>query len=176
LAEIEHIQLFTQAAGKRIIDKSGPLDNPADRDHCLQYAVAVALLKGDLQAEDYSDEVAQDPAIDALRVKMEVLEDTQFSRDYLDPDKRAIANRIEVRMGDGRVFSREQAYPLGHPRRREKALPLLLCKFGAAAADVVGLQGAYSLMGTLLDPEQLDAMSVSDFMALLVTQAAPQGG
>lgn len=176
LAEIAHIQLFTQAAGQRIIDKSGPLDNPADRDHCLQYAVAVALLKGDLQADDYSDSAGMDPRIDVLRDKMGVLEDPQFSRDYLDRNKRAIANRIEVRMGDGRVFSHEQAYPLGHPRRREEAMPLLLCKFEEAAADVLGMKEAHSLMRTLLDAEQLDDMPVSNFMALLVPQAAPQGG
>jgi len=168
LEEIEHVCLFTQSAGKRIIDKTGPLDNPADRDHCLQYAVAVALSKGDLEAQDYSDASAQNPVIDALRDKMEVLEFSQFSQDYLDPGKRAIANRIEIKMKDGSEFVRELAYPLGHPRRREEAMPLLLCKFEEAASDVLGMQQAHSLMRTVLDPAQLDAMPVKNFMGLLI--------
>lgn len=168
--EIEHIRLFTQAAGKRIIDKSGPLDNPADRDHCLQYAVAVALLNGELEAADYSDAAAREPRIDALRDKMQVQEEPQFSRDYLDPEKRAIANRIEVSLHDGTVLSQQQDYPLGHPKRREEAMPLLLEKFAKAAICVMDIHRAQDLMSCVLDPEQLDAMPVKDFMALLVSE------
>ncbi|MEH6358703.1 MAG: bifunctional 2-methylcitrate dehydratase/aconitate hydratase [Pseudomonadales bacterium] len=170
LDKIAHIKLFTQAAGKRIIDKRGLLDNPADRDHCLQYAVAVALLKGDLQASDYADVAAADPRIDDLRDKITVFEDPQFSDDYMDPEKRAIANRVEITLKDGREFIREQAYPLGHPRRREEAMPLLLRKFEDSAIAVLGAESAVRLKGVMLDSQQLDVMSVEDFMALLIPQ------
>jgi len=170
LDKIAHIRLFTQAAAKRIIDKSGPLNNPADRDHCLQYAVAVALLNGRLQASDYSDAVAKDKRIDDLRDKMKVFEEPQFSEDYRDPGKRAIANRVEITLTDGREFVREQTFPLGHPRRREEAMPLLLNKFEEAATAVLGARAADRLQGVILAPQQLDAMSVADFMALLIPQ------
>lgn len=170
LADIEQITIYTQAAGKRIIDKSGVLTNPADRDHCLQYAVAVALLTGDLQASDYSDDAAADVRIDQLREKMTVLEDQHYSHAYLDPAQRAIGNRIEVRLRDGTQCVQEQLYPLGHPRRRQEALPLLLAKFNSAVAARLGERKAQMLQHLLQDGERLAAMAVADFMALLVAQ------
>ena len=120
----------------------------------------MALIKGTLATSDYSDAAAQDPAIDLLRSKMEVREDADFSRDYLDPNKRAIANRIEISMKDGLEIVHEQAYPLGHPRRREEAKPLLMCKFEEAASGILGLQNAQTLMSIVLNPQRLDSMSV----------------
>jgi len=102
LADIERIVIETQESGRRIIDKSGPLDNPADRDHCIQYMVAVPLIFGRLTASDYEDEVASDPRIDALRGKMEVAENKQFTIDYLDPAKRSIGNSVQVFFADAR--------------------------------------------------------------------------
>ena len=123
-----HLQ--TQEAGVRIIDKVGAVDTPADRDHCLQYMVAIPLILGRLTTDDYEDEVAAVPRIDSLRNAMEVTENTQFSRDYLDPDKRAIANAIQIFFKDGSATERvEVAYPIGHPRRRADGIPLLRQKF-----------------------------------------------
>ena len=119
----------------RIIDKRGPLHNPADRDHCIQYMVAVGLLEGTLSAEHYGDEYAGDPRIDRLREKMEVVEDPRYSRDYLDPSKRSIANAVQVFFTDGSTTPRvEVEYPLGHRRRRAEAMPQLEQKFQASAA------------------------------------------
>lgn len=168
LDEVEEIRISTQAAGKRIIDKSGSLDNPADRDHCLQYAVAVALLKGSLVTGDYSDEAAQDERIEELRGKMQVCEDAQYSQDYLDPNKRAIPNRVEVVMRGGELLTEEIAFPLGHPKRRAEALPLLLKKFRKAVTPVLGPERAQQLRTLILEGAGLESMSVADFMALLV--------
>ena len=130
LEEIDRIEIETQEAGARIIDKTGPLDNPADRDHCIQYMVAVPLIKGTLTAEDYEDEVAQDPRIDQLRERMHVKENPAFTRDYFDPAKRAIPNAVRVLFKDGSSTPRfEVAYPLGHRRRRSEGIPLLIEKF-----------------------------------------------
>lgn len=166
--EVEKIRIFTQEAGKRIIDKSGPLNNPADRDHCLQYAVAVGLLKGRLVPEDYSDDEAQDERIDELRGKMQVNEDAQYSQDYLDPGKRAIANRVEVVMCDGTLLSESIHYPLGHPKRRAEALPALLKKFRKAVSSGLGPERAQQLRTLILEGSGLESMPVADFMALLV--------
>ena len=130
LEDIERIVIETQEAGSRIIDKTGPLDNPADRDHCIQYMVAVPLIHGRLTARDYEDEIAQDPRIDALREKMEVRENPGFTVDYMDPDKRAIGNAIQVHFKDGGSTARvEVPYPIGHRRRRSEGVPLLQEKF-----------------------------------------------
>lgn len=127
---IESVTISTQESAVRIIDKTGPLNNPADRDHCLQYIVAVALLHGDLKAEHYEREFAADPRIDLLREKMQVAEDPRFTRDYLDPHKRSIGNRLEVTFKDGtRLPPVEIEYPIGHRRRRDEAYPLLIDKF-----------------------------------------------
>ena len=125
LEEIDKIVIETQESGVRIIDKTGPLNNPADRDHCIQYMVAVPLLKGNLTAEDYEDDVASDPRIDALRAKMEVKEHKRFTQDYLDPNKRSIGNALQVFFKDGTKTDRvEVDYPIGHRRRRGEGYSL----------------------------------------------------
>lgn len=129
LDEIKSVHLVTQSSGFKIINKEGELHNPADRDHCLQYMVAVALLEGKLTAQSYADETAKKPEIDKLRAKMTCSEDDTFSRDYLDPTKRSIANRVEVTLEDGTKFEEEIHYPVGHKRRRDEGIPLLLAKF-----------------------------------------------
>jgi 2-methylcitrate dehydratase len=130
---IERIELKTQESGVRIISKDGPLHNPADRDHCLQYMVAVPLIFGRLTAGDYEDEVAADARIDALREKMTVAEDPRYTKDYLDPDKRAIGNAVQVFFNDGSHTDKiEVEYPIGHRRRRAEGIPLLEAKFLSA--------------------------------------------
>jgi len=129
LEDIEAILIETQESGDRIINKTGPLDNPADRDHCLQYMVAVPLIKGSLEAGDYEDAVAADPRIDALREKMTVRENERFTREYLEPDKRAIGNAITLGFRDGSTLTESVDYPVGHRRRREEGIPLLIEKF-----------------------------------------------
>ena len=135
LEDIERIEIGTQESAVRIIDKKGPLHNPADRDHCLQYMTAIGLIFGELKAEHYGEAVAKDIRIDALRGKMKVVEVPAFTRDYLDPDKRSIANAVQVFFKDGTATSRvEVEYPLGHRRRRKEAEPVLLEKFRGASA------------------------------------------
>ncbi len=168
LHEIEHIELATQASALRIIDKKGPLRNPADRDHCLQYAVAVALLFGELGSRHYEDEVARDPRIDRLRDKMEVVEDPTYSRDYLDPDKRAIGNRITIQFSDGGTVQCAIDYPLGHPRRRKEALPLVIEKFRANLAGRFSRQWIDDMVQLLTDRQRLEGMPVRRFMELWV--------
>lgn len=129
-ADIRTITIRTHEAAIRIIDKKGPLNNPADRDHCIQYMVAVPLLFGKLTAEDYEDAVANDPRIDVLRAKINCVETVQFTVDYHDPEKRAIANAITVVLNDGTILPEvEVAYPIGHPRRRAEGIPKLLDKY-----------------------------------------------
>jgi 2-methylcitrate dehydratase len=163
--DIARVTLVTQESAVRIIDKRGPLHNPADRDHCIQYMVAVALLKGDLAAEDYEDHAAADPRIDALRAKMEVVERPSFSRDYLDPDKRSIANAIEIEFQDGSRSERiEVEYPLGHRRRRDEARPILFQKFRANASKRLTDGTVARIVGWFQDPACLDAMSVTELV------------
>ena len=142
LDQIERIELETQQAGIRIIDKTGPLANYADRDHCLQYMVAVPLIFGRLTADDYTDAVANDPRIDALRDKMVVRENPQFTQDYFDPEKRYIGNSVQVFFKDGAATEKISInYPIGHRRRRAEGIPLLMAKFDAAIrAQAAGRQ------------------------------------
>lgn len=134
LDEIERVEIGTQESAVRIIDKKGPLHNPADRDHCLQYMTAIGLIFGELKAEHYGEAVAKDIRIDALRGKMKVIEVPAFTRDYLDPEKRSIANSVQVFFNNGTATARvEVEYPLGHRRRRNEAEPVLLEKFRGAA-------------------------------------------
>lgn len=168
LDEIESITIETQESGKRIIDKTGPLDNPADRDHCLQYMVAVPLAKGSLTADDYEDEVARDPRIDALRAKMVVTENEEFTRDYLDPDKRSIGNSVQVHFKDGTSTEKVRVdYPVGHRRRRAEGIPLLLEKFEKNLRGKIPAREADTLLEICKDFEKLNALSVVDFMTLL---------
>ncbi len=128
--EISSVEITTQESAVRIIDKTGPLHNPADRDHCLQYMVAIGLLFGKLDAQDYEDDVAADPRVDRLRALMQVREDPQYTRDYLDPEKRSIANSVQVQFSDGERSDKVCVeYPVGHRRRRTEGIPLLLSKF-----------------------------------------------
>src|ERR1700732_842626 len=127
IADISKITLRTQESAIRIIDKKGPLANPADRDHCIQYMVAVPLIPGGLTAADYEDDIANDPRIDRLRDRMVCVEGKQFSRDYLDPDKRSIANAITIEFKDGSKLKEVVVeYPIGHRRRRKEGMPVLI--------------------------------------------------
>jgi len=169
LGDIERIVIETQEPGVRIIDKTGPLDNPADRDHCIQYMVAVPLIHGRLTAADYEDDVAAEPLIDALRDKMEVTENEAFTRDYFDPAKRYIGNAIQVFFADGSSTERVAVdYPIGHRQRRDEGIPVLKKKFADSVAG--GLQpGQWQALAALCaDRGELAATPVDDFMALLV--------
>lgn len=169
LDEIESVVIETQEAGARIIDKTGPLDNPADRDHCLQYMVAVPLIFGRLDAKDYDDEVAADPRIDSLRAKMIVRENPQFTRDYIAADKRAIPNAVHIHFRGGSKSERiEVLYPIGHRRRRIEGIPLLLDKFRKNAATVLPPARVAQLQTLIGDGRSLDKMSVASLMDLLV--------
>jgi 2-methylcitrate dehydratase len=168
LDDIARIVIETQESGQRIIDKTGPLGNPADRDHCLQYMVAVPLLKGSLTAEDYEDAVAADPRLDVLRGKMVVVEDTDFTRDYLDPSKRSIGNAVQVFFHDGTTTERVAVeYPVGHRRRRQEGVPLLLAKFERALRGRFPASQADELLMLCHDRAQLEATPVQDLMAQL---------
>jgi len=168
LDDIAKIVIETQESGKRIIDKTGPLDNPADRDHCIQYMVAIPLLKGSLTAEDYEDSVAADPRVDALRAKMEVVENTGFTRDYLDPAKRSIGNSVQVFFRDGSATEKVVVeYPVGHRRRREEGIPLLLEKFENALRAHFPVTQAEAILTLCQDRPGLEAASVKQFMDLL---------
>jgi 2-methylcitrate dehydratase len=169
LADIERIAIETQEPGVRIIDKTGPLANPADRDHCIQYMVAVPLLLGRLTAADYEDEVAADPRIDQLRAKMSVTENAQFTREYYDPAQRHIGNALQVFFRDGSSTQRVQVdYPVGHRKRRAEGLPLMREKFVQSAAALYPKRQLPPIQELFADPKRLDAMPVQQFMAALV--------
>jgi 2-methylcitrate dehydratase len=172
LADIERIVIETQESGKRIIDKVGPLANPADRDHCLQYMVAVALRRGNLTADDYEEAGAADPWLDRLRAKMEVVENPAFSRDYLDPQKRSIGNAVQVFFRDGSATSRVAVeYPIGHRRRRHEGVPLLLEKFARNLRGGLPAAQADAVSKLCADSARLQATPVDEFMGLLRVSA-----
>ena len=155
----------------RIISKTGPLHNPADRDHCLQYMCAVGLLFGELVAAHYEDSAAADPRIDALRDKMEVAEHPPYSRDYLDPDKRSIANAVQVFFNNGDSTDKvEIEYPLGHRRRREESIPVLQKKFDGAAAEVFSAKRRETIAAAFADSPTLRAMPFCQFADLLAAE------
>jgi 2-methylcitrate dehydratase len=167
--DIAAITIRTQEAAMRIIDKTGPLANPADRDHCIQYMVAMPLIFGRLTAKDYEDDVAADPRIDALREKMTCVEDLQFTRDYLDPAKRSIANGITLRFADGTILPEAVIeYPIGHKRRRAEGLPLLVEKFRTNLARRLTPERQRAILDVSLDAARLEAMSVNDYVDLYV--------
>lgn len=169
LHDVERVVIETQEPGVRIIDKTGPLDNPADRDHCIQYMTAVPLIFGRLTASDYEDEVARDPRIDALRAKMQVRENPDFTRDYYDPDKRFIGNAVQVEFKDGSKTERiEVSVPIGHRRRRDEGLPLLEEKFRASLSGKLALAPFAQLRDICGDGAKLQATAVEHFMSLLV--------
>ncbi|MBW7924329.1 MAG: bifunctional 2-methylcitrate dehydratase/aconitate hydratase [Burkholderiaceae bacterium] len=167
--DIAKITIRTHESAIRIIDKKGPLDNPADRDHCIQYMVAVPLIFGRLTAADYEDSVAADPRIDALRAKMSCVEDGQFTRDYLDPEKRSIANGITIEFVDGRRLPEVVVeYPVGHRRRRAEGLPLLVEKFRTNLARRFPARQQQRILEASLERAKLEAMTVPDYVDLYV--------
>jgi 2-methylcitrate dehydratase len=166
LDDIERIEIATQEAGNRIINKTGPLTNPADRDHCLQYAVAVALIHGELQAGHFDEATAEDPRIDLLRSRTRVREDPLFSGLYHDPDQRAIANRVSVILRSGERLTEEVLFPLGHPRRRAEGLPLLQDKFHRAVAPRLAEEQVHELEALFADLDRLAALPLARFMGL----------
>ena len=168
LDEIDKIEITTHESAIRIISKVGELNNPADRDHCLQYMVAIGLLKGDLVAEDYEDDVAQDLRIDELRSKMVVTENKQYSEDYLDPEKRSIANKLIVFFNDGSSTEEvEVEYPIGHRRRRDEGIPVLESKFLNNLKTVFDDEKSEKIYKEFLDFDKLTSMRVVDFQNLL---------
>lgn len=166
--EVDRIVIETQEAGVRIIDKTGPLDNPADRDHCLQYMVAVPLIFGELTAEHYEDEIAADPRIDALREKMEVTENEAFTEGYFDPERRAIGNAVQVFFRDGSSTGRVVVeYPIGHRRRRKEGIPVLEDKFRDALATRLPRRRRERILHLCGDQRRLEETPVNEFMELL---------
>jgi 2-methylcitrate dehydratase len=167
LDQIEKVVLETQEAGCRIIDKTGPLANYADRDHCIQYMVAVPLIFGRLTADDYNDDVAADPRIDALREKMVVTENPQFTKDYFDPDKRYIGNSVQVFFKDGSSTEKVSIdYPIGHRKRRGEGIPVLLKKFEGAMRGHLPSHRVKAILEATADPAKLDAMPIQSFLGL----------
>jgi len=168
-ADITAITIRTHRAAMQIINKRGPLANPADRDHCIQYMVAVPLLFGRLTAQDYEDSAAADPRIDALREKMTCVEDANFTHDYYDPDKRAIANGLTISFSDGTVFPEVLVeYPIGHKRRRAEAIPLLQQKFRTNLARRFPPEQQEKILAASLDRANLAQMKVADYVDLYV--------
>jgi len=169
LDQIERVEMTTHESAIRIIDKTGPLHNPADRDHCLQYMAAIGLIFGELTADHYEDKIAADPRIDALRAKMVVTEDKSYSKDYLDQEKRSIANAIQIVFKDGTKTDRiEVHYPIGHRRRRAEGIPVLQQKARAAFAAHYGADRAAQLMSLFTDRTKLESMPVHDFVSAFV--------
>ena len=167
--EIEKIKIITHESAIRIISKEGKLNNPADRDHCLQYMIAVGLLKGNLVAEDYEDDVASDPLLDQLREKMEVEENKKFSEDYLDPAKRSIANSLQIFFKDGTSTDVEEVhYPIGHKNRRSEGIPILINKFERNLNTQFSNQHASEIMSLFEDDERLFNLPVSEFVDFFV--------
>ena len=166
--DISKVSIRTHEACIRIIDKKGPLNNPADRDHCVQYMVAVPLIFGRLTAADYEDGVAADPRIDALREKIVCVEDPQFTKDYHDPEKRSIANALTIEFKDGTSTDEVVVeYPIGHKRRRDEGMPVLLEKYKRNLARIFDEGHQKKILDLTLDQEKLMAMRVDDFMSAL---------
>ncbi|MDA0676738.1 MAG: bifunctional 2-methylcitrate dehydratase/aconitate hydratase [Chloroflexi bacterium] len=169
LDEIAKITITTQESAIRIIDKKGPLNNPADRDHCIQYMTAVPLIKGSLTADDYEDEAAADQRIDALRAKMVLKEDPRYTREYLESDKRSIANAVQVTFADGTSTENSVVeYPIGHRRRRAEGIPLLMNKFDANVRTRFSGKQADSVISAVQQSAAMDAMAVDAFVLLFV--------
>ena len=173
IGDIERIVIETQEPGVRIIDKTGPLANPADRDHCIQYMVAVPLIFGRLTAEDYEDGVARDPRVDALRSKMEVRENPTFTQEYYAADKRYIGNAIQVFFRGGTQTGRIQVdFPIGHRKRRAEGMPVLVKKFETSVDAHFKPKQAERIRALFGNATKLDAMPVNELVAGLVTNGA----
>ena len=166
--DICKITIRTHEACLRIIDKKGPLSNPADRDHCVQYMVAVPLLFGRLTAADYEDSVASDPRIDGLRAKIECVEEPRFTADYHDPEKRSIASTLRMELNDGTVLEETVEYPIGHRRRREEGMPLLMEKFKTNLRRRFDDAQQKRILDVSLDGERLEKMAVNEYVDLYV--------
>jgi len=166
--DIASITIRTHEACMRIIDKKGPLSNPADRDHCVQYMIAIPLLFGRLTAADYEDWIATDWRIDALRAKMECVEVPAFTRDYHDPEKRSIANSLRVELYDGTVLEETVEYPLGHRRRRQEGMPFLVDKFKANLRRRFTEERQQMILDASLNRERLERMAVNEYVDLYV--------
>ena len=167
--DIERITIRTHEACLRIIDKQGPLDNPADRDHCIQYMVAVPLIFGRLAAADYEDGVAADPRIDALRARIVCVEDPRFTQDYHDPERRSIANALSVQFKDGGTLPEVVVeYPIGHRRRRKEGIPLLEAKFRTNLARRFPKKQQDAILAVSLDQKRLEALPVHEYVDLYV--------
>ncbi|MEK4302157.1 bifunctional 2-methylcitrate dehydratase/aconitate hydratase [Oceanobacillus sp. FSL W8-0428] len=167
--EIKEITISTHESAIRIIDKKGPLHNPADRDHCLQYIAAIGLLKGNIVAEDYEDDVAEDPRIDELRAKMTVTENKQYSEDYLDPEKRSIANAMQVHFMDGTSTDIiDCEYPLGHRFRRKEAFPQIIKKYEANLATQFTEKQTERIKQQTINYDTIKQMAITDFIELFL--------
>jgi 2-methylcitrate dehydratase len=165
LNEIKKIAITTHESAIRIIDKTGPLNNPADRDHCLQYMTAIGLIFGELNADHYEDATAKDPRVDALRAKMTVREEPRYTREYLEADKRSIANAVQIFFEDGTSTDKiEVEYPVGHRRRRAEGMPLLMKKFKANLASHLPAHRVENILNICHDPARFDALAVNEFM------------
>jgi len=171
LNEIHRVEIQSQRAATRIIDKSGPLHNPADRDHCIQYMVAIGLIFGELTANHYEDKIAQDPRVDSLRKKIRVEENQQFSIDYLNPAKRSIANAIQVFFNDGTYTSKIQIeFPIGHRRRRKEGMPMLKNKLIENLKSRLTPKNQEAILGLFEDQYTLESTSVDRFMDLFAME------
>jgi 2-methylcitrate dehydratase len=174
IADIDRIMIETQEPGVRIIDKTGPLANPADRDHCLQYMVAIPLIFGRLTGEDYEDAIAADPRVDALRARMQVRENPTFTQEYYAPDKRYIGNALQVFFKDGSSTERVAVdFPIGHRKRRAEGMPVLVKKFQSSVDAHYPPKQAEKIKALFARGAALDAMPVNELMAALVTNGTP---
>ena len=171
IEDIDKIVINTHESAIRIISKEGQLNNPADRDHCIQYMTAVGLLKGDLEATDYEDEVASDKRIDFLREKMVIEEDKRYSKEYLEVDKRSIPNALQIFFKDGSSTNKvEVEYPLGHRRRRKEGIPILIEKFKSNLKTQFSSSRSEEILSLCSNQTKLESTSVIDFMDLLVAE------
>ena len=168
IAQIDKIVITTHESAIRIIDKTGPLDNPADRDHCIQYMATIGLLKGNLTAKDYEDAAAADPRIDAIRAKMSCVEKAAYTTDYHDPEKRSIANAIQIFFKDGLSSDNIAVeYPIGHRRRRGQGIPELVKKFKVNLARRFDAKKQADILALCLDQTKLEATPVNQFVDML---------
>jgi len=171
LNEISNIEVTTHESAIRIISKSGDLNNPADRDHCLQYMIAIGLIFGDLVAEHYEDDIADDPRIDALREKMIIKEDPRYTKEYLEADKRSIANKIQISFKDGSSTNAiEVEYPIGHKRRREEGIPILENKFKNNLLKIFDQKKVKKILSKCLNQDSLESMTVLEFQEMFSVQ------
>jgi 2-methylcitrate dehydratase PrpD len=169
IADIDRVAMHSQGALMGIMYKTGPLHNPADRDHCAQYVVAVALLYGRLDAKDFEDEVASDPRIDQLREKTTVVEDPRYTKDFVDPEKRSSANAVQVFFRDGTFTPKvEVEYPMGHPRRRKDFMPVLRRKLETSLSRRFAPKQRARILGLAEDAARLDRTPVNELVELFV--------